>query len=213
MPDRVPSPEALQQIRLRALHYIHAARQLRDAQYRYRGVSPHRRPAKVRGAVDEKWRVFTAWDAARDHLKLYLRKSGGMEPWGWPVGVWATLRKIALMLKRGWEFVVAEPDEMPGLEEEIKSLAAAEERSEKAALAPPASAAFEKVPSVRELERRCLGGVHNDLATTARALEDLGIIGRCEIRVDRGRRSLWVVWRKKPEGLGRRTRKRKGPRS
>jgi hypothetical protein len=214
MADRVPSAKALRGIRLRALAYIHAARQLRVAAHRCGGFPRYDRSADAREAVDEYRRAFEAWHAPRARLESFHRESGGFSPRGWPEDVLATLRKITSMLKWDLNFIFAEPDEMPGLEEEIKSLPAAEERSEEAALTPSASAAFEKVPSVRELERRCLGGVHDDMETTARALEQLGYFGRWEIRTDaRGRRSLWVVWRNKPEGLGRRTRKRKGPRS
>jgi hypothetical protein len=99
------------------------------------------------------------------------------------------------------------PAEDPGLIVEAGHALDAPER-------PPAAKPddFEKVPSVRELERRFLNNSHYDVEKTAKDLEDLKIISKSEIRRDkRGRRELWVVWLKKPADLGRRTRKPNKP--
>jgi hypothetical protein len=77
----------------------------------------------------------------------------------------------------------------------------------------PPPEGFEKVPSIRAVEQAC-GLPHDDMEKTARKLQDLGIIGPYDPRRDgRGRKTLWVQWLNKPEGLGRRTRRKKGPQS
>jgi hypothetical protein len=214
MPDRVPWPEELQEIRRRAQTCRQATSRLWAAEHRLKAFKGHDRSVEVGEAIAEKRSAFEAWLAARADLDTFS-KSGRMSPRGWSDRVLETLHKITAMCNWGLDFLIqAELDPTLGLEEEIESLAAVEERSEKAVLAPSASAAYEKVPNVRELERRYLEGVHDDMETTAKALEALGVIGPSEVRTDaRGRRSLWVVWRNKPENLGRRTRKRKDPRS
>jgi hypothetical protein len=73
---------------------------------------------------------------------------------------------------------------------------------------------FEKVPSVRALERAVLDGAHDDVPKTAKTLRDLKIISAYDIRKDKcGRRTLWVKWVNKPEGIGRRRRNRKSAQS
>jgi hypothetical protein len=45
-----------------------------------------------------------------------------MTPYGWPEGVVATLRRITSMCEWDLDFIFAEPDPMPGLNEDVLSL-------------------------------------------------------------------------------------------
>jgi hypothetical protein len=145
--------------------------------------------------------------------------------------------KITLMLVYGVGYFSAQPGGIPGLETKIESLAAAatvaSAREDARELARDgfrhvtatleargggreeerASAGrFERVESVRAVERACLDGVHDQVLTTAKKLQELKIIGEFKTGLDsRGRTILYVEWLKKPEGLGRRTRQKKRP--
>jgi hypothetical protein len=125
MRDRVPSPEALREVRLQALSCFHAARQLRDAEHRMRGFSPRERSTEKDKVVKEYRRAHGEWHAARHRLDSFHSTSGWKSPYGWTPSVTDTLHRIAWMLEWLPDFIFDWPDEIAGLEAEIDSLAAA----------------------------------------------------------------------------------------
>jgi hypothetical protein len=197
MPDPIPTATELAETLRRTLACVDAYCRRAHPGRRFEG--------------EEYLAACEAEDAAMSRLESFFGECGGKALYGWPEGVSATLREISLMLRLGGGYVDSRPGGMPAFREEIESLAA-RLRAGEAAPDPPAPEAYEKVPSARALERRYLDGVHNKLEATARALEDLKVIRRSQIRPGKGnRKELWVVWLRKPEGLGRRRRKREGP--
>jgi hypothetical protein len=116
------------------------------------------------------------------------------------------------------EFPTLQSDEFQRLDSAIQDLGPANhagtppEPAATEAHGATARDAYQKVPSVRALERKYLDGVHDDMEITAGKLYDLKIIGPWELRTDRrGRRSLWTEWLVKSEGLERRRRRPKSP--
>jgi hypothetical protein len=186
---QVPSDEVLEGILALTLAYIDANDRAKE--------SPSAETFQVRSAVRAELR--RRYTAARAAVVI-----------GRPERTVRVLRTIGLLC--GPQLYPPMPDQFPGLRGEIEQLSP--EGSKGPEIDPAASRRLEKVPSVRAVERACLDGVHDDVEKTAESLQELGLIGEWEIRQDgRGRRWLWVVWLKKPEGLGRRTRQKKRPRS
>jgi hypothetical protein len=163
MSIRRPSSEELQEILRRALSCLHAVRQFRDAEHRMRGFSPRDRSVQACEAIDEYQHAVGAWRAERDELRSYLDKSGGRAPVGWPPSVSDTLRKITSMLEWGPDFIFDGPDEIPALEAEIESLAAAGD----------SPIAGESWISAAEAHRQAVArGIKVSLQTIGRAAED-----------------------------------------
>jgi hypothetical protein len=125
---QIPSPEALEEIRARTLAYISAHRRCKELY-----------PKNPTGPNPEFWSARTAETSARSRLEPFFKESGAMEPLGWPEDVTSTLRKIALMF--GGVLGSPTPDEIPGLEDDVKSLATGRAGPSDASPSPPEAAA------------------------------------------------------------------------
>jgi hypothetical protein len=152
MPDRVPSPEELQVIRLRAQTCRQATSRVWNAEHRLQTFSRHDRSAGRDEAIVEQRGALEAWRAAREDLDSFS-KSGRLSPRGWSPRVLEMLHKITEMCEWSLDFLIqAELDPTLGLEEEIESLAAA-------APTPPATPTVPTVPTCPTGEGLVAGGV------------------------------------------------------
>jgi hypothetical protein len=122
MPYLVPSEEDMPETRRLALDAFLTARRLSDAERRLKGFSPSDRSPEVREAIEERDLAAADWHRARDRLDHFLEESGGKKPRDWPEGVSSTLKGIGAMTRWGLDLIIAWPDVMTRLEEDVKSL-------------------------------------------------------------------------------------------